>query len=167
MRLKQEKCSFLLSSVEYLGHTISREGLKTSDSKVKAISNAPAPSNVSELRSFIGLVNYYGKFLPDLATTLTPLYDLLRAKKWSWGKEQEESFREIKDLLKSSRVLIHFDDSLPLTLSCDGSAYGVGAVLAHRLSSGEECPIGFASRTLTVAEKKYSQLERDALAIVF
>ena len=80
MRLKQEKCSFLLSSVEYLGHTISKEGLKTSDSKVKAISNAQAPSNVSELRSFIGLVNYYGKFLPDLATTLTPLYDLLRAK---------------------------------------------------------------------------------------
>lgn len=117
MRLKQEKCSFLLSSVEYLGHTISREGLKTSESKVKAISNAPAPSNVSELRSFIGLVNYYGKFLPDLATTLTPLYELLHAKKkWSWGKEQEKSFREIKELLKSSRVLTHFDDTLPLTL---------------------------------------------------
>ena len=168
MRLKQEKCSFLLSSVEYLGHTISKEGLKTSDSKVKAISNAQAPSNVSELHSFIGLVNYYGKFLPDLATTLTPLYDLLRAKKkWSWGKEQEKSFREIKDLLKSSRVLIHFDDKLPLTLSCDASPYGVGAVLAHRLSNGEERPIGFASRTLTVAEKKYSQLEKEALAIVF
>ena len=123
---------------------------------------------MSELRSFIGLVNYYGKFLPDLATTLTTLYDLLRAtKKWSWRKEQEESFREIKDLLKSSRVLIHFDDSLPLTLSCDASSYGVGAVLAHRLSSGEERPIGFASWTLTVAEKKYSQLEKEALALVF
>ena len=135
MRLKLEKCTFLLSSVEYLGHTISREGLKTSDSKVKAISNAPAPSNVSELRSFIGLINYYGNFLPDLATTLTPLYDLLRAKEWSCGKEQEESFREIKDLLKSSRVLIHFDDSLPLTLSCDASPLGL--VLSWLI----DCPV--------------------------
>ena len=68
MRLKREKCSFLLPSVEYLGHVISAEGLKTSESKVKAVTNAPTPTSVSELRSFLGLVNYYSKFLPDLAS---------------------------------------------------------------------------------------------------
>ena len=74
MRLKKTKCAFLLPQVDYLGHTISAEGLRTSDAKVSGIVNAPAPKNVTELRSFLGLVNYYGKFLPDLATTLSPLY---------------------------------------------------------------------------------------------
>ena len=78
MRLKRAKCEFLLSSVEYLGHVISAEGLRTSDSKVKAILKAPAPQNVADLRSFLGLVNYYAKFLPDLATVLAPLYQLLQ-----------------------------------------------------------------------------------------
>ena len=165
MRLKREKCSFLLSSVEYLGHVISAEGLKTSDSKVKAVSNAPVPTNVRELRSFLGLVNYYGKFLPDLATTLSPLYILLqRNKRWSWQKPQEEAFRHVKELLKSNRVLTHFNDSLPLVLSCDASPYGVGAVLVHRFPNGDERPV---ARTLSIAEKKYSQLDKEALAIVF
>uniref|UniRef100_A0A1X7T330 Integrase zinc-binding domain-containing protein n=1 Tax=Amphimedon queenslandica TaxID=400682 RepID=A0A1X7T330_AMPQE len=110
MRLKKEKCSFLLSSVEYLGHVISSKGLCTSDTKVAAISNAPSFTNVSELRSFLGMVNYYGKFLPDLATVLLPLYSLLQKNKgWSWEEPQETAFHSIKELLKLSRVLVHFD----------------------------------------------------------
>lgn len=77
MRLKKGKCEFLLPTVEYLGHIISEEGLHTSDTKMEAICQAPTPKNVSQLRSFLGLVNYYGKFLPDLATILAPLYKLL------------------------------------------------------------------------------------------
>ena len=168
MRLKKGKCAYLLPSVEYLGHTISAEGLRTADSKVEAIVNAPAPKNVAELRSFLGLVNYYAKFLPNLATTLSPLYTLLRKhQKWSWGHSQTKAFEEVKSLLQSSRVLVHFDDTLPLTLSCDASPYGVGAVLSHLMPNGDERPISFASRTLTVTEKKYSQLEKEALAIIF
>ena len=168
MRLKREKCSFLLHSVEYLGHVISSEGLKTSDTKVEAISNAPSPTNVSELRSFLGMVNYYGKFLPDLAATLSPLYSLLQKKKsWSWKKPQETAFRTVKESLKSSRVLVHFDPDLPLVLSCDASPYGVGAVLAHRMPGGDERPVGFASRSLSLSEKKYSHLDKEALAIIF
>ena len=105
MRLKREKCKYLLPAVDYLGHTISQEGLRTSDEKVEAILQAPAPANVTELRSFLGLVNYYGKFLPDLATLLSPLYLLLQKKqKWMWCSAQEEAFRKVKELLKSSRV---------------------------------------------------------------
>ena len=100
MRLKKEKCAYLLLSVEYLGHIISAEGLRTADSKVEAVVRAPAPKNVAELRSFLGLVNYYGKFLPSPATTLSPLYSLLqKSQKWCWGRSQAEAFDEVKKLL--------------------------------------------------------------------
>ena len=78
MRLKKQKFTFLLPSVSYLGHIISREGLHTKETKVRAIVEAPEPTNVGELSSFLGMVNYYGKFLPDLASTLAPLYSLLQ-----------------------------------------------------------------------------------------
>ena len=159
---------YLLPSVEYLGHTISEEGLQTSESKVSGIVKAPNPKNVSELRSFLGLVNYYHKFLPDLATMLAPLYALLQKKTpWTWGKSQEDAFNQVKELLKSSRVLVHFDASLPLLLECDALPYGLGAVLSHRMSNGDERPVCFASRSLTTVERKYSQLNKEALAIVF
>ena len=128
MRLKRQKCAFLLPSVAYLGHVISQEGLHTEESKVRAIVDAPEPTNVGELRSFLGMVNYYGKFLPDLATTLAPLYHLLRKScRWRWSTEQKLSFNQVKDLLRSGRVLTHFDDRLPLVLECDASPYGLGA----------------------------------------
>jgi hypothetical protein len=147
---------------------INAEGLCTSDSKIAGIVKAPAPRDVSELRSFLGLVNYYGKFLPDLANTLSPLYALLqKRKKWSWGANEEEAFQAVKKLLQSSRVLVHFDPRLPLILSCDASPYGLGAVLSYKMPSGKEKPVGFASRTLTATELKYSQLDKEALAIVF
>lgn len=157
-----------MPSVSYLGHIISAEGLKTEDAKVQAIVEAPQPGNVGELRSFLGMVTYYAKFLPDLATTLAPMYQLLgKSVGWEWKAEQEKAFTHIKDLLRSCRVLTHFDDQLPLVLACDASPYGVGAVLSHRMPGGEEKPVGFASRTLTKAEKNYSHLDKEALAIVY
>ena len=168
MRLKREKCAFMLPSVSYLGHVISADGLHTSESKVQAVVDAPAPKDLSELRSFLGMVNYYGKFLPDLSTTLAPLYLLLRqTTPWTWGQEQKEAFKAVKDQLRSGQVLTHFDDQLPLVLACDASPYGVGAVLSHRMPNGCKRPVGFASRTLSPAEKNYSHLDKEALAIVF
>ena len=103
MRLKSSKCAFLLSSLSYLGHVISAEGLRTAESKVQAVVDAPNPKNPSELRSFLGMVNYYGKFLPNLATTLAPLYKLLRqATAWKWGHPQKDAFCHVKKLLLSS-----------------------------------------------------------------
>ena len=130
-RLKQSKCDFLLASVEYLGHQISKDGICALPSKVTAIDRAPAPTNVQELRSFLGLLNYYGKFLPNLATILHPLNSLLQAgRKWSWSKECEEAFRIAKEQLTSGQVLTHYDPTLPITLATDASAYGVGAVIS-------------------------------------
>ena len=85
MRLKQQKCQFSMSEVEYLGHRINPDGLQPTLTKVKAITEAPAPTNVSELKAFLGLVNYYGKFLNNLATTVAPLYKLLQKAPGSHG----------------------------------------------------------------------------------
>ena len=110
LTLKKAKCSFFLDSVEYLGHIISKDELHTSESKVKAVLEAPSPKNVPELRSFLGIVNYYGKFLPDLASALAPLYALLqKKKKWKWGSKQQQAFNHVKNLLNASRVRVHFE----------------------------------------------------------
>ena len=113
----QEKCEFLLTSVEYLGHRIGKDGIQALKSKTDAIVNAPVPRNVQELRSFLGLLNYYGKFIPNLATVLHPLNSLLRADmKWVWTKECGEAFNQAKLKLTSAEVLAHYDPMLPLSL---------------------------------------------------
>ena len=168
IRLKREKCAFMLPEVEYLGHRISARSLQPLASKVRAISEAPTPTNVSQLKSFLGLLNYYGRFLPDLATLLAPLYELLQStRRWSWDKSQSRAFELAKKALTTSSLLTHFDPKKPVLVSCDATPYGVGAVLSHCMKDGSEQPIAFASRTLSVAEKNYAQLDKEALAIVF
>ena len=168
MRLKREKCIFMVPQVEYLGHTISKEGLRPTDGKVRAITDAPQPTNISQLKAFLGLVNYYGKFMQNLSTVLAPLYALLQKNTpWKWQPEQEKAFNEAKAFLKSPKLLVHYDHHKELILTCDASPVGVGAVLAHKMDDGTERPIGYASRTLTPAECKYSQIDREALAIIF
>ena len=94
-----------------------------------------------------------------MSSTLYHLYRLLQKDQpWSWKEEHQKAFECPKSLLSSSSLLIHFDPALPLILPCDASAYGIGAVLAHRLPDGSERPIGYASRTLNKAECNYSQI---------
>lgn len=98
----------MLESVEYLGHNISAEGLRPTKEKVRAITDAPPPKDVSQLRAFLGLINYYGKFLPNLSSTLAPLYQLLeKQQKWVWGPQQQKAFQEAKTQLTSSHLLVH------------------------------------------------------------
>ena len=157
-----------MPSVEYLGHQISAQGLQPTMDKIKAVQEAPKPQDMSQLRSFIGLVNYYSKFLPEVSSVLAPFYSLLQKdKKWSWGKEQQKSFDDVKWLLTSECLLVHYDPSEELILACDTSPYGLGAVLSHRESNGREQPIAYTSRSLGAAKKKYSQLEKEGLAIIF
>ena len=110
MRLKRSKCVFMVPSVEYLGHHISAEGIRPTEDKKKAILEAPAPQNVYQLRSFLGLINFYGKFLRNLADTLAPLCKLLwKKEKWQWGPSQVRAFKEGKAQLTSPCLLAHFD----------------------------------------------------------
>ncbi|KAK3747895.1 hypothetical protein QZH41_001360 [Actinostola sp. cb2023] len=168
LRLKTKKCNFMKASLECLGYRVDAEGFHPVEAKVKAVKDAPTPKNVSELKSFLGMINCYGKFLPNLASTLEPLHVLLRQNHtWKWGKGQEKAFQAAKDLLQSSRLLVHYDQTQELVLSCDASPYGVGAVLAQVMEVGSEKPVSYASRTLSTAEKNYSQLDKEALAVVF
>ena len=110
-------------------------------------------------------MNYYSKFLPNLSTKLAPLYKLLNKKQhWIWGTEQQQAFREARALLQADLLLAHYDPSKPLVVACDASQYGIGAVLSHVLDDETERPIAYVSRTLSTAEKHYSQL---GLAIIF
>lgn len=139
LRAKLAKCRFLQTSVEYLKHQINHEGMHPTQQKVEAIVNAPNPTNVSELRSYLGLLNYYGRFLKSLSSVLQPLYALLkREEKWSWTHACEEAFKKGKEMLLSSTVLVNYDTEKPLRLACDASPYGVGAVILHVMENDGE-----------------------------
>ena len=168
LKLNKTKCFFLRHRIEYLGYIIDRDGLHPTTEKVRAIQEARTPQNVSELRSFFGIINYYHRFLPNLSTTLAPLYRLLQKDvKWTWEQEQDKAFTAAKKALQDDSLLVHYDESKPLILACDASQYGLGAVLSHTMADGTERPVAYASRMLTVAEKNYSQLEKEGLAIIF
>ena len=168
VRLKREKCQFLRDSVEYLGHLIDADGLHTTDSKLKAINEAPSPTNTQELRAFLGLLNYYGRFIPNRATLSQPLNTLLcKDHHWRWTERCERAFQQLKKTLVSSSFLTHYNPNLPLKLAGDASAYGVGAVISHTMDDGTEQPIAFGSRTLSKSEQNYSQIEKEALSLIY
>ena len=168
LRIKPKKCAFFAPCITYLGHRIDANGISTVKDKVQGVTDAPAPLDVSELRSFLGTVNYYGAFIPDLSSKLAPLNNLLKTdSKWNWSKRCEKAFNEIKKCLCSAPVLAHYDPKLPVIVATDASPYGVAAVLSHRYPDKSERPIAYASRTLSTSEKNYSQIDREALAIVF
>ena len=95
-------------------------------------------------------------------------YQFLRQdKQWEWSDQQEKSFQEVKQLLSSPNLLVHFDDQKPIVVACDASPFGVGAVLSHILEDGTEHPVAYTSRSLSPAEKRYSHLDKEALANMF
>ena len=148
LRLKKAKCIFLAPEVEFLGHKIRSEGLHPTDDKIRAIREAPTPQNLTQLKSFLGLLTYYSKFIPNMATALAPLYLLCQKnQKWILKQQQEEAFKAAKKLLESNTVLVHYNPAKELVLTCDASPYGLGAVLAHKVEDGAERPVAYASRT--------------------
>eukprot|EP00731_Ephydatia_muelleri_P005994 Em0003g242a len=167
LRVNLSKCRFFQHTVEFLGHSISPIGIQPTDERVKGVVEAPIPTNKTELKSFLGLMTYNAKFLPQLATVLHPLYQLLcKDVKWKWTKVHDIAVKEAKALVCKSPILAHFDTSKPIKLYCDASAVGIGACLMHVIG-GQEQPVMYASRSLSKTEAKYAQIEREALAIIF
>lgn len=168
LRVQKEKCEFLRQSVTFLGHILDKNGLHMCPSKVSAMKNAEPPKDVKELQAFLGLINYYRKFIPNMSAISTPLYALLaKDVEFQWGKNQQLAFEELKQALTSKTVLAHFDPAVPVKLTVDASSIGISAILSHVYSSNVARPIAFASRTLSQSEKNYSQISKEALAIVY
>lgn len=167
VQINWTKSCFFEEEIEYLGFRLTSGGIRPSSSKVDAICHAPAPKDVSQLQSFLGLLNYYHRFLPNLSSELRPLYELLRKeRKFVWSSACQIAFDNSKKLLVTNDVLEPYDPSKPLILTTDASPYGVGAVLSHQVGQIEK-PVCFASSTLTPAQLNYGQIHKEALAVMF
>lgn len=168
LTLQKEKCVFFKDEVNYLGYVINKDGLHKSPQKIKAMIEAPVPTNVSQLQSFLGLVNYYRNFVPNASSILSPLYELLKkGNRWVWSREHDDAFTAIKTCLASEQVLAHFNPDANIILTVDASPVGLSAILSQAEPDRGERPISFASRTLNAAEKRYSQIQKEATAIIF
>lgn len=167
MTLNVEKCELSKQTVHFLGHIISADGISPDPMKTAAIRDMTEPSNVSQLRSFLGMVNQLGKFIPRLADKDKALRDLLSKKNcWIWGIEQANAFQALKDVLSSPPVLAIYDANRDCKVSADASSYGLGAVLLQRWPEGWK-PIAYASRSLTQTEQRYAQVEKEALGLTW
>ncbi|UYV79319.1 RRM1 [Cordylochernes scorpioides] len=165
--LNKEKCLFLKKDICFLGHIINEDGVRPDSKKLEALERCKKPFDKTSLKSFLGMLSFYSKYIPNMSTLAGPLYQLLKKdNRWKWSSQCEKAFLNLKLTLLNSQALIHYSMKLPLTLTCDASAYGISGVLCH-IVEGEEKPITFVSRTLSSAEVKYSQTEKEALAIVF
>ena len=117
MKLKQLKCVFMKPSVEYFAFVVDQHGIHPCLRKVQAIQEVPVPENPTELKSFLGLVNYYRKFIPDMSTLINPLNRLLAHDvPWGWTQDCQEAFQKLKEALLNSPLLVHYDRSQPVRI---------------------------------------------------
>ena len=166
--LQLEKCTFGQQTIRFLGKIIDKKGQRPDPEKLQTIRDMPQPTDITQLRAFLGAVNWYGNFLPNLKDLRGPLDQMLQKKeKFDWTPERELAFSNLKRALHSNLALAHYDPSMKLVVAADASSYGVGAALLHRMNDGSLRPIMYAASSLNVAEKNYPQVEREALALVF
>ena len=167
LKLKPKKCHFAKQQITYLGHVISIKGIEPDGNKLAAVTAYPTPRNSKEVKQFIGLSNYYRRFIPHYAEVAEPLHRILRktSKNFNWTAECDISFSLLKAKLTSPPILAypHFTD--PFIVSTDASDKAIGGVLSQ-LRDGHERVIAYWSRQLSKAERNYSTIEREALAAV-
>ena len=165
-RVNLEKSKFFCDKVIFLGHEISGLGVKPSSEKIKDLINAKVPENITELKAFLGFVNYYRKFVPNMATTLHPLYELdKKDTKFFWSKKCQRAFKEAIMAVTNSEAIAPFNPEEDSIITSDASSYGIGAVLSQKVD-GVEKVVCFFSRTLNEREKGWPQVQKEALAIV-
>ena len=168
LKLKAVKCRFGRAEVEYLGHIITPQGLKTNPRLVLAVKQFPTPRNVREVRQFLGLSSYYRRFIPSFAKCAQPLHNLTRqGVQFKWCTECQQAFEFLKQRLIEAPVLAYPSFSKEFVLETDASIEGLGAVLSQAQGDGRLHPIAFASRALSQAERNYSITELETLAVVW
>ncbi|KAE8277347.1 hypothetical protein D5F01_LYC24743 [Larimichthys crocea] len=157
-----DKCEFSKHKIKFLGQVIEATGVSPDPDKVRAVKDMAVPSNVSEVRSFLGMTNHLGKFLPHLAEKTRPLRDLLRkSNMWAWGPQQQQAFDQIKEELTTPPGLALYDPNADTLVSADASSYGLGAVLLQRQEGADWKPVAYASRALSDTERRYAQIEKE------
>lgn len=144
-------------AAQYLGHTVSREGTLSDPDNVKAIMQCATPKSLTELRSFNGMVQYYGNYMLHWAQIAAPLHRLYRnGVQFTWSSDCQQASEEIKGMLVSPAVLRRADPELPYILQMDWSPTANGAILAQEDASGEKHPVAYASKMVKGPELKYS-----------
>jgi transposase InsO family protein len=167
LRAKLKKCHFGYESVLFVGHVVHNGTIKPDPTKVEAVQKAPTPRDVTALKSFLGLANYYRKFIDGFAKTALPLYKLTKKNEpWVWTGAQEAAFNDLKRGLLNAKCLFAPDFRRPFILQTDASNIGLGAVLTQAFPDGEH-PVAFISRQLKPPEANYSTTELEALAVVW
>jgi hypothetical protein len=167
LKLQPDKCEFLRREVSYLGHVIGQTGIKPDEKRIKAVKDYPKPRTTRELKGFLGLSGYYRRFIPNFSKIAKPLTGLLKKNTpFIWSDATETSFDTLKKLLTTEPLLQYPDFTRPFVLTTDASNDAIGAVLSQG-PIGKDLPIAYASRTLNTAEKNYSVVERELLAIVW
>ena len=170
LRLKPAKCHFLRDKVPYLGFIISKHGIQPDPSKTDKVNNFPRPTNLTSLRSFLGLVSYYRRFVPHFATVAAPLHHLTKKDTpFEWNDECEIAFCQLKSLLTKAPVLVYprFGQGQSFLLETDASGVGLGAILSQQQEDGKYHPVAYASRSLLPNERNYPISELETLAIVW
>ncbi|KAI3377818.1 hypothetical protein L3Q82_008956 [Scortum barcoo] len=168
LKLNTERCLFRHTTLDFLGYRISPQGLEPNDSHVKAILDAPSPVDAASLRSFLGLCAWYSKFMPNHDSVVKPMRALLRKNSaFTWNNAAQASFAQVKGIIANGPALKLFDLNKSTVISTDASDYGLGAILTQVNNAGEEETVAFASRSLSDAERKYSIVEKEALACIW
>lgn len=167
LKAHPEKCEFFGKEMIFLGHLITEEGIKPNPSLIKKVVNFPVPKTQKQVKSFVALVNFYRKFIPNFSDHAKSLNNLLKKNiKFKWDDKCEYGFRRLIQAITSEPILQYPDFSKQFTLTCDASDFGIGSVLSQEVD-GSELPIAFASRQLNKAERNYSVIEKELLAIVW
>ena len=159
---KLSKCEFFADELRYLGHVVGRDGIKVDPAKVRTIVDWPTPTGSTHVRQFLGLANYFRKFVPGYSTLAAPLTRLTGKVPWTWGEAEEHAFQSLKETLSNAPVLALPDSSKPFKVISDASDYGVGAVLLQ-----EGRPVAYFSKKLSNAERNYSTTEKELAGVLY
>lgn len=167
LKLNREKCVFGVKELTFVGDTISAEGIKPDEAKVKAITNFETPKSKKDVQRFLGMSNYQARYVPDLSSKTQVLRNVTMEKnQFQWAAVEQKSFEELKAILTSTPILKFFDPNKEIKISSDASSFGLGAVLLQR-HDNEWMPVAYASRVMSDAETRYAQIEKKMLAILF
>lgn len=168
LRLNKDKCIFAVTSLVFAGHRLTSEGIKPEESKISAIQHLKQPTNATEVRSLLGLINFCNRFIPNYSTITEPLRRLTRkTEQFIWGAEQQTAFKTLKAALQNPSILAYYNPTADTKILVDASPVGLGGILVQQDDDEDLKIVAYGSRSLTNVESRYSQTEREALAVLW